>query len=164
MKHYLAALLVLAPSIPRPLGACPFVQRNGGLWSARPIEGDTEGPTLFSAAYRVERPAEEGTFACGDSCTSGTYVVLHLSAQDDRSASEDIAYRFEIVGGTTPPGFEAEAYFTEVAFEPDPDIVDGIELGLYFSRSAGPFAFDMQIIAVDRNGNESEPIVLEIKG
>ncbi len=166
MKHYVvAALLVLAPSIPRPIGACSFAQRNGGLWSARPIEGDTQGPTLLGAEYRVERPADDDSIGCGRSCGPGSgYIVLQLSAQDDLSAREDIAYRFEILGGTMPPGFEAESYFVEVAFRPDSDIVDAIELGLSVSRDAGSFAFDLQITAIDLNGNESTPIVIEIEG
>jgi hypothetical protein len=161
----LAALLLiaLAPSIPRPIGACSLEPRDGGIWQAEPIEGDTQAPTQLTATYGVDWPEDGSSVACGGggSCGVGpAYFVFHLSAVDDNVASEALGYRFVVVGGEPPRGFDATQ-----PLMPDPYAYgDGAEIGISFSRDDNHFSFDLQITAIDRNGNESDPIVIEIEG
>ncbi len=162
----LAALLViaLAPSIPRPIGACSLEPRDGGIWREEPVEADTQAPTQLTATYGVDWPEDGSSVACGGGggCGPGpAYFVFHLSAVDDNVTAEGLGYRFVVVGGQPPRGLETASQ----ALMPDPFAQgEGAEIGISFSRDAGHFSFDMQITAIDRNGNESEPIVIEIEG
>ncbi|MGE3767584.1 MAG: hypothetical protein AB7L94_35345, partial [Kofleriaceae bacterium] len=46
----------------------------------------------------------------------------------------------------------------------DPYSYSGDEIGLSFDRETGHFDIDLQITAIDQNGNESAPIVITIAG
>ena len=154
-------LLVLAPSIPRTIGACSLAARHGTWWEeVQP--GDTTGPTNLTAGYSVDRPDESdgGGVGCTASCGSGpAYVVLDVSATDDATPRERIGYKFAIVGGQPPKNLD----YTQV-YAIDTYSETGGEIGLWFDRDAGAFSFDLEITAVDTSGNESTPIVIAIDG
>lgn len=152
-------LIALAPSIPRPVGACSLAARDGGGWYEEPLLGDTGAPTQLSATYTIERPSEDG-YGCQDSCGPGPgYVVLQLSAVDDLTPLEGMGFKFGIAGGQPPRHLQYDQVLLV-----DPYSATGTELGLMFDRTSGPFSFDLEITAIDRNGNESEPVVIEIHG
>jgi len=146
MKNALvAALLVLAPSIPRPSGACSPVEDDYGPHDRDPaFVTDTVAPSAVDATYDVYRSSGGG--GCANSCGSGfSTIQLSVHATDDRTSSERMGYRFTIVGGQPPPrilfptGDRISSYGQfNWRFDPDYD---------------GAFSFDVEIRAVDLNGN-----------
>lgn len=159
-----ALLLVLAvtPSIPRWSGACEPALRDGGTWEARPTAGDTQGPTQVTATSTIERHGESHSpLGCGTTCGQGfAYIVLQLSAVDDIATPDTIGYRFAIASGQPPEIYDALSETKLV----DPYSEGGREIGLRFDINAAPFTFDLEVVAVDGNGNESAPVVVEISG
>jgi hypothetical protein len=155
-------LIALAPSIPRPLGACSLAPRDGGGWYEEPLLGDTGAPTQLAATYSIDRPAgdDDSNIGCMASCGPGpAYVVLQLSAVDDLTPAERIGYKFAIVGGQPPQQLQYDQVLVV-----DPYSETGTEIGLSFDRDTGSFSFDLEITAVDQNGNEGAPMVLRIEG
>lgn len=163
MKFRAAApllLIALAPSIPRSIGACSLAPRDGGTWYEEPLLGDTGAPTQLTATYGIEWPEGGDNVACAGSCGPGpAYVVLHLSAVDDLTPAARIGYRFEILDGQPPRNLQ----FDQVLLV-DPYSYSGDEIGLSFDRETDHFDVDLQITAIDQNGNESAPIVITIAG
>jgi hypothetical protein len=163
LRHLAPLLLIaLAPSIPRSIGACSLAPRDGGGWYEEPIVGDTSGPTQLVASYSVYRAPEDSgaSLSCAASCGPGpSYVLLQLTALDDRTTAENLGYKFAIVGGQPPKNFQYDQILRVDAYGPT-----GNEIGLAFDRDSAPFSFDLEITAIDQNGNESTPIVIEIDG
>lgn len=153
-RHLALALIVLAPSIPRDSGACSPLQINGGEWTHEPLAGDVEPPIAVTASYEIKRfPISEGT-GCGDApCGGWTFVLLDLASTDDRTPADRIGYRFAIASGQPPEGL----YIGQTWLASDG------ELGLRYYGD-GAFSFDLEITALDQNGNESEPVVISIDG
>lgn len=155
-------LIALAPSIPRPLGACSLAPRDGGGWYEEPLIGDTGAPTQLAATYTIDWPSGDGDSGIGCMATCGpgpAYVVLQLSAVDDLTPANRIGYKFALVGGQPPKQLQYDQTLLVDEYS-----ASGTELGLMFDRASGPFSFDLEITAVDQNGNESEPIVITIDG
>lgn len=154
-------LIALAPSIPRPTGACSLEPQHGGEWYEDPIDGDVVAPTRVTVNYYVVRPPEGNDIGCAESCGPGpNLLVFRVSALDDIVAPNALGYRFRAVGdGRLPRGLAPVQ-----TLYPNPAMENGLEIGLDFSREAGSLSFDMEITALDRNGNESEPIVVTIDG
>ena len=155
-------LFVLAPSIPRPVGACSLAPRDGGGWYEEPLLGDSTPPVAPTASYSIYRPADDddANVGCMASCGPGpAYVLLDLTTTDDMTPAERIGYKFAIVGGQPPKNFLYDQILTV-----DPYSRSGTELGLSFDRRSAPFSFDLEITAIDQNGNESVPVVIEIDG
>jgi hypothetical protein len=157
-------LIVLTPSIPRPVGACSLAPRDGGWHNNDPLYAlDTTPPSAVTASYTVLRAKDDGGGGggCGiASCgPAPSYVLLSLSATDDRAAVDRLGYTFAIVDGQPPRYFNYEN-----VLKVDPYSASGTELGLSFDTDAAPFSFDLEIRAVDLNGNEGPPIVMTIEG
>lgn len=157
MKHVLAlALLVVAPSIPRPSGACsPVPDDNGPHELDVTFSADAVAPGAVDATSSVSRSSGGGGGCAGtDSCGGGFSMVrVALTAVDDRTPEERMGYRFAIVGGQPPPGL----------LFPSGDRTAYGEVNWRFDSSyRGSFSFDVSIRAVDLNGNVGPATTLTV--
>lgn len=146
MKHFVAvALLVVAPSIPRPVGACSPVSEDDGPHAVDvAFSTDTVAPSAVDATVDVYRSSTGGG-GCANSCGNGFNMVqISLNAIDDRTSIDRMAYRFTIVGGQPPPGL---MWPSDDRFAPG-------EVNYRFDSSFhGAVSFTVEIRAVDLNGN-----------
>lgn len=87
---------------------------------------------------------------------SNGIVSLDLEVADDRAPSDRIGYRLAVVGGQLPVGIRF----------PEHDVIGYLNtLELVFSASHdGPVAFDLEIRAVDLNGNVGKPTTVHVDG
>lgn len=158
MKHVLAvAFLVVAPSIPRPSGACSPAPQDGGSHALDPaFSTDTAAPGAVDATFDIYRASNSGGGGCShDSCGGGfNEVALQLTAADDRTPGERMGYRFTIVGGQTPPYLNFPTGDRLVGY--------GEVNWRYDSSFDGKFSFDVEIRAVDLNGNVGPATVVTI--
>lgn len=154
MKHLAAVVLVaLAPSIPRPSNACSIAPPDYGPLELDPtFETDTVPPSAVDVTYNVYR--RDGGGACG-SCGDFSSINVALTATDDRATSERLGFRFRLVGGGTPPGMTL----------PDDDRVSdyGSIYWRFDSAYRGRISFDVEVRAVDLNGNVGPATVITIE-
>ncbi len=116
-------------------------------------------PTLQSAS--AEAWERNVTGGCGGGCGHPSLVYVQVIAVDDRAFATDIGYKFAITRGEAPRGFTLPSG----ALRAEVDGIGNGELGLRYSDDApSGFSFDLEIRAVDLNGNESAPITVTIEG
>lgn len=157
MKHAAALLLlVLAPSFPRTTGACSLVPVDDGPHLNDPAyESDTVPPGPVTASFDVSRSSGDGS-GCGTSHGCGPVSMVHVAvtATDDQAPVEHLGYRVAIVGGQPPP---------HLGFPTDDRVAVWGEFNWRFDPSyRGAFSFDVEIRAIDLNGNVGPATVLTI--
>jgi len=154
MKNVAAlVLLVLAPSIPRPSGACSPAEDDDGPHERDPaFVTDTVAPSAVDATFDVYRSSGGG--GC-DSCGGGFNTIqLSLTASDDRTPEGRMGYRFTIVGGQPPPS---------ILFPTGDRIASYGQVNWRFdSAYHGSFSFDVEIRAVDLNGNVGPATIVRL--
>jgi|GEM_PF-3237510 len=157
-RYVAAVIIAVAPSIPQLTGACS-VPLQFGYWQRAPVAGDTNAPT--NVVFDVTVNHDDGFQGCGNACWNRSYLVLEPHTTDAHTPPERIGYRFKVVAGDVPPSLdlpdEDETLTTYGGFT---DRVDYIAFP--FDYNAPSFSFDLEVVAVDESGNESEPIVLDI--
>jgi hypothetical protein len=152
------ALILIAPSIPRPTGACSALAENSGpLELDAAFAADAVPPSAVIASVSIDADDGDGgggggcgTPLCGD---GGHFVVLNVSATDDQAPAQRIGYRLAVVGGQAPEGMTIPS--TAV-------LSDNGDLLLRFLNTTSAFAFDLEIRAVDLNGNIGPATVLAV--
>ena len=148
------ALVVLGPSLPAPVGACSQSDIDGGTHSLDPaFSADTTPPSPVTVTYEIlpHSPADSG---CGGTkCGRLPLVLLRLSASDVGTPSERVGYKFTVVDGQPPQGLHVSSVL----------LAANGEVGLPFDTDAGSFSFDLEVRAVDLNGNEGPPVVIAIE-
>lgn len=164
----LASLVLLTTTTyPRVGGACLPLQDNAGPWTLdAAYASDVVPPSAVTATASVARfddPAEGGCgdqhdFDCGGS--GSARIELRLRATDDQVGS-DVGYQFLVVGGQPPEGFRVGP--GSGPLRPN-DPSSSTSIGLRFANDASAFSFDLEIRAVDKNGNAGPPVVLTIDG
>lgn len=157
MKHVLAvAFLVVAPSIPRPSGACSPSWEGSEPHELDPAYAtDAAAPGTVGATFDIYR-GENNSAGCNDSCGGGGFneITLSLDATDDRTPGDRMGYRFTIVGGQPPPSLD---------FPSGDRLVGRNDLTWsYDSSYDGKFSFDVEIRAVDLNGNVGPATIVTI--
>lgn len=156
--RYLALLaLVLAPSIPRPSGACSVDSGHGGDHRLDPAHAtDVTPPGAVTADFVLFYDEEEDDSIGCNSCGGGDYsrIQLALAATDDRTEADRLAYTFAITAGQPPGGID-------LPFNPRFTAYDG-GIQLQISREDRDFAFQLEVRAVDLNGNVGAPTVITI--
>jgi hypothetical protein len=159
MKRAVAILLLaLAPSLPRPTGACDLVPEDHGPHVLDPAHAsDTEAPSAPVVSFEVYR-AERESAGCGtyDTCGNGDSTIhVVVSATDDLTPADQLGYRFTILSGYVPPNLRVPA--------DDRRPWAGDELSWRFAGDyRGAFQFDVEVRAVDLNGNVGPATVLTI--
>lgn len=161
----LAAFALLATTtFPRFSGACSPAPTDGGTLFPDPAyAADVIPPSAVTASVvDVNRPLDRSEIGCGGGGTCGRgpgEITLALSATDESSGAE-VGYKFTVVGGQPPEGFWIGPNFND----PLRTLEGSGTIGLTFDPDAKPFSFDLEIRAVDLNGNEGAPVVVAIDG
>jgi|JI10StandDraft_1071094.scaffolds.fasta_scaffold14895_2 MYXO-CTERM domain-containing protein len=134
---------------PRPAAAC-------SPWYAEPLvldpayATDAVAPGPVTATAEVSR-SDEPDGCTIDTCGSGATIALAVSATDDRAPTERLGYRVAIVGGDVPEGFWVDAAAIQA---------NG---WLYYSfNDDRAFSFQVEVRAVDLNGNAGPPTLVTI--
>lgn len=160
MRSLAIVALLLAPSIPRPTGACsPLATGTYPHTLDAAFASDTTAPsvTVSGSFSLIEDSGENGGGGCGtvDCGNGGNYIAIQPTATDDQTPAARIGYRFAIAAGQPPQGLDLPA--TAVGND------YGAEMLLpYYGAPGAPFSFDLEIRAVDLNGNVGPATVITI--
>lgn len=149
------AFPLLALVSPRPATACSLVGNDDHRLEAT-YSSDTTQPSQVMASSEIFRHAEEdsgcsnGVSSCGDIAS----IQITVTATDDAAPADRLGYQVRVAGGDPPAGLRLPAQ----AVDPYQD-----ELYFYFDyRDDSGFRFDLELRAVDLNGNVGPPSVVEI--
>jgi len=121
------------------------------------LQGVDQTPPILPkpVVSRVTRHDGTGCMS-GDSCGDFTSVNLTGLATDDTTPPEHIGYRFALVAGAPPAGFNLPAGAVDVALS------DG-SVWLFWSGLDDDVDFTLLLVAVDAAGNQSEPQTVRIR-
>lgn len=144
-----AAAAVVA--VPRTADACSLA--GNGLWNADPNHAsDSTAPSMPEVLdVTVSRTADSGgcvAAGCGDRAV----IQLELSATDDRAQTELMGYEVRIAGGQPPRGLDPMREGR----------VQGQTFFFFFDYGAPGFTVDLEIRAVDLNGNLGPPTIVTV--
>jgi hypothetical protein len=144
-----AAAAVVA--VPRTADACSLA--DNGLWVADPTHsGDRTAPSLPEVVdVEVLRNADSGgcvAAGCGDRAS----IHLALSATDDRAQPDLIGYEIRVAGGQPPRGLDPMREGR----------VRGGQFYFFFDYGAPGFTVDLEVRAVDLNGNLGPPVIVTV--
>jgi len=119
---------------------------------------DTTPPQITEAAvFDLVRGSDgQGCSGSRNSCDDIARLVLDLAATDDVSGPADIGFRVRVVEGSLPNGVPPAAYTVDVSsmrFQ-----------SAWAETDAQSFSAVLEIVAVDRAGNESAPQRLAVDG
>ena len=156
MRRLALLALILAPSIPRPTGACSALPDNAGEHAVdTAFATDLVPPSVVTVAMAVDRNPGSGSGGCGGAACSdrSNVVFLSVDATDDRAPSSQLGYQLTVVAGQVPSGMTIPT--TAVG------AIDG-DLRLWFPSDTRAIAFDLEIRAVDLNGNLGPATVITI--
>jgi hypothetical protein len=156
-RGLVAAAIVAAASVtlaPRPADACSIVTSDRlVLDPAYADDTVAPGPTTVATPEVVRYPANEG---CTGLDCSPNFVVLRPLASDDRAPAARLGFRLRVIGGELPH---------DLWIGPEPLVPDGAgEVYLYFSDDDRGFAFQLEVQAVDLNGNAGPPVIVTVVG
>jgi len=149
-----------AAATPTPARACSFAGPTPYVVDPSMQATDQVAPTLppLSVA-RLQRGKETEGCSSVNSCDGiGTLAIAGV-ATDDVTPATGIGYRFSVVAGALPPGFSLPAGPTQI-----PISSDQIWLNWDDGRTNDQESIDftLQLVAIDRAGNESAPQTLRV--
>ena len=144
-----AAVAVVA--VPKTADACSLVHND--QWVADPSHtADRTSPSMPEVAdatvFRNSDGGGCGMAGCGDRAG----IELDVSATDDRAETDLIGYEVRVVGGQAPAGLDPISEGR----------VRGGSLLFYFDYGAPGFTVDLEIRAVDLNGNLGPPRIVTV--
>jgi len=147
-----AAAVVASVALPSPASACS-PERGNDPWEMDPTQASDSTPpsppTVEGFTERKEGSDLEGM--CGDSAA----LRLRVSATDDQTTPAQIGYEVTIVGGDRPLGFDPESKGRITALS------DRLTYG--FDFDADSFSVDLEVRAVDGNGNVGPPTLITVE-
>jgi len=155
-RHLAVLALLLAPSIPRPTGACSPLPENDGSHVVDPaFAGDAVAPSAVTATFSVIHPSNEGSRGCAPiDCGPGVpHIDLDVVATDDRAPTDRLGYHLTVLSGEPPGGLSLPSGPVLTAYG---------DLLLRFAADAGGFNFALEVRAVDLNGNVGPPSTITI--
>lgn len=137
-----AAAAALVAVVPRPARACSLFGYDPMFLSAG---SDTVAPTLSVGPATVWR---------GDGSCAGTGLVqVEVTATDDQTPANVIGYQVLVTRGDVRfPGLPATP-FTQLSGD----------LSLHFNDTGQALDLTLQVRAVDRNGNLSAPVDVDVR-
>jgi MYXO-CTERM domain-containing protein len=146
-------------ALPRPASACSLATND--LWIQNPAHAsDTTAPSRPAiGAVEVTRHFEDEQSGCGrnvSSCGSFGTMEINVSATDDRAQAQDIGYEVRIVGGNAPDAFDPTREGRVRPFFGEGRMI------FFFDVDSPDFSVDLEIRAVDGNGNVGDPIVVTV--
>ena len=151
MRLLVLCLFAAVVAVPRTADACSLA--DNGIWAADPAHAsDQTAPSMPEVVdSEVLRTADSGgcvAAGCGDRAS----IHLELSATDDRAQPDLIGYEIRVVGGEPPAGLDPMREGR----------VQGSSLFFFFDYGAPGFTVDLEIRAVDLNGNLGPPRILTV--
>ncbi len=149
-----AASAILAT--PSPAVACSLVGNN--LWQQDAAQASDNTPPSKPTVEVLAVNRNQDSSGCGASSSCGSIASMHLavSASDDRATPTQIGYEVRIVGGDAPTNFDPSR---DGRISPS----FGEELVFYFDFNSPSFAVDLEVRAVDANGNLGPPVVVTVE-
>ena len=150
--------LVLAVLVdaPRPAAACSLLG-NGEHQRDAAYASDTVAPSAVTAAAAVHRSADDSGCGgvSGGTCGDLASISITVAATDDAAPVDKLGYQLRVVSGELPAGLTI----------PTTPVISyaGDELYFYFNYGdRSGFVVDLEIRAVDLNGNLGPPSVITI--
>ena len=113
-------------------------------------ETDHTPPTLLINRQPLIDYGDSSPGGCGSDCPDIATIQIWVAATDDMTAPERIGYRFTLEAGELPPGLTLPDAGVE------PNAPDAVVLD-WNGTTGRPVDFTVQIVAIDRAGNESAP-------
>jgi hypothetical protein len=119
---------------------------------------DQVPPSRVDVVARVTHPEDEpdseGCSRVKSSCPRHNYIMLALHATDDRTSGDRLGYHVRFLGGSAPRGLKVTD---------GPLVPEGSNLVLWFDiDDDGDFEIDLDVRAVDLNGNYGPPTVITV--
>lgn len=115
---------------------------------------DQTPPTLPAIpAPAIHYGADDSSGCGGAKCGDATYVGIAAVATDDMTPPAGIGYRLSLTDGSLPPN----TTLPTTAIDP---LVDQVRV--YFPHDTVGFDFTLQVVAIDRAGNESQPQTVHV--
>jgi hypothetical protein len=111
---------------------------------------DATPPAIHGVTYVVRR-----VYETTNNCGPGAWIKVTIDAADDAAPPYRLGYSLVLLPGGDPPDGWSQAVFGDVP------IVGG-SFAYYFNGDDKAFDFQLSVRAVDLNGNESEPEILQI--
>jgi MYXO-CTERM domain-containing protein len=145
---------------PAPARACSFAGPAPYMIDASMQATDHVAPTLppLSVARLQRGKANEGCSV--DSCAGIGSLAIGGAATDDVTAAEDIGYRFSVVDGALPMSFAILLDQPSRATVADGKIWFNWDDGATADHE--PINFTLQVVAIDKAGNESAPQTVRV--
>jgi MYXO-CTERM domain-containing protein len=142
-------------ALPRPAAACSLITNDVWIQNEAHATDDTNPSQPTVGAIETGRHFDDSN-GCGNIASCGSYgtMEIEISATDDRAGAQDLGYEVTVIGGNPPRDFDPSRERVRPAF-------DG-RLIFYFDVDAPDFSVDLEIRAVDGNGNVGEPIVVTV--
>jgi hypothetical protein len=129
--------LACSYAIPPPVTPMPFATNP-----------DVTPPQLFAAAIAdLERGIVPSESEAQGGCLTRSQFSIAARATDDRTAPDELAYRVEALRGNPPLYYDEPMSYMYFVWEEDPN---------------EPLDFEVRVRAVDRSGNESNPIDISV--
>ena len=158
MRHLVSLSTVLAMLVPDIADACspigyPFHQTD-------PLQAsDTTAPSAVTAgAPTVARFPDDDDAACGAEPLCGGpdgSITFQVTATDDATPADKLGYQLTVADGSSQPGI----FIPAEAIRAEPD--GTLRLHMY-GDGGKAFDVDLEIRAVDLNGNLGPPLVMSI--
>lgn len=142
------AALTLAP----PAHACPPIDNPDHVLDPG-LRDDTVAPGAVTMRS-IEVSRSDGGGACTVDCR-GDLIILRPTATDDRTPADRLGYRLRLLGGELPRELGLPARPVRPQLGSD-------ELWLLFDDDGAGFAFQLEVRAVDGNGNLGPPTVVDL--
>ena len=154
--------LLLVDIAPRMAGACspPPANESHVLDPAHASDATPPGAvTVSDVTVYHDPPGDDDAGGCSNEneCHySPSRVNLVPRATDDATPAEKIGYQLRVVSGTAPEHIQ----IPEEAVRPL-EYTDSLELRFFDHTDA--FAFDLEVRAVDLNGNLGPPTIVRVE-
>lgn len=154
MRFVLAlSVLFLIDLVPRPAGACSLA--GNGIHQVDPAHAaDTTPPGAVTATGLAIERYQDSSAPCVAGCGDRGYITFEPSASDDATPAELVGYQLRVVRGTPPRGLQDVEDYAITTY--------GGPAYFYFDYDAPGFDFDLEVRAVDLNGNLGPPLILQI--
>jgi hypothetical protein len=158
MKTWLPfAVPLLALAYPDPVGACSIVG-NPDHQVDQAYADDETPPGAVTASVLVRRFDQGGGGGCGgtavSSCYDVAFVEVMVAASDDAAPADQLGYQVRVASGQAPAGMTPPAGAIRATEQ-------GV-LVLPFSYMESGFSFELEVRAVDLNGNLGPPTLVAV--
>ena len=157
MRLALCAIVFPILAAPQEANACVPVDAEITDHAIDPAyAGDTTPPPAPQVDVQIARRDTGGGCTSTDCDGQSANIYIDITAGDDMTPAARMGYILTISGGDTPTGLYSRAVDGMPYFQPHGSF------GYGFDYNASDFAFDVEVRAIDLNGNISAPTIVHI--